>query len=610
MNDEQFLKAVDLHKSGKLDQAKKLYEQVLRSDQKNFQIHLLLGILNIQDKNYKQGIIHLSNAEKIDEKDITLLMNLAIAFQNLNNFSKAVSYIKKVLRLDPSNSDAFNNLGNIYKDAMQEDKAVEAFDSAIKLNPNNNIFKLNKANALIKFRKYNHALSQLNSIKHDKEIFSEINKSLITIFVNLNEYEKTIIVCRKFLSQDNVNNTDREEITNRLISTLLKVNELKEIPNLIEKLTDKFSKDFYRSLYFLKKKSFDDCKKILIDLSKNYPDKHQVYHNLGELYLENLDLINATKYFTKSIKINSEYFQSKVSLGLTQLAQNNYSDGIENFLSYQDSNEISYKYPPVGKKWNGENIATPTCIYLDQGVGDAIFYSQFIDKLEQFRNKFYFVCDSRLKNIFCRSFDNNKHTFITRDELRSLNIEFEFFHYSPFLLKLFANQIHNFKFKKYLVPKKLKIRKAIKNNLIAGISWNSKNPIFGNEKSIHLERLINKLRKKYTTFINLQYGNFDFEIEQLEKNYDIKFLKHKNDNFHDLEELLCLIQSCDEVFTIDNTTVHLSGAMGIKTNLLLPYNHAKNCWYWIAHKGNQSLWYPSVKIHWGPKNSPLENIKI
>lgn len=609
MNDEQFLKAVDLHKSGKLDQAKKLYEQVLRGDQKNFQIHLLLGILNIQDKNYKQAIIHLSNAEKIDEKDITLLMNLAIAFHKLNNFDRSINYINKVLQLNPSNSDALNNLGNIYKDANQLDKSIEAFDKAIKLNHKKNIFKLNKANALIKFRKYNHALSQLDLIQHDKELFSEVNKSLIKIFVDLKEYDKTIIVCRKFLSRDYISNSDREEITSRLISTLLTVNELTEIPNLLEKLTDEFSKKLYRALYLFKKKSFEESKNILSDLSKIYKQNNQIFHNLGEIYLSDLDYKNAIKCFKKSIEINPTFNQSKISLGLCQLALNNYIEGLKNFLSYQDTEEFLYKYPLIGEKWKGENEASPTCIYLDQGVGDAIFFANLISELENFNNDFYFVCDTRLKNIFSRSF-NPKYKFITIKELRSSKINFKFSNHGTFLFQLFEKQINSLKFEKYLVPTKLKINKPIKNNLVAGISWDSKNPTFGKDKSIKLVSLIKKLKNKYSMFINLQYGNFDLDLEQIEKKFNIKFIKHNNDNFNDLEGLMSLMQNCDEIFTIDNTTVHLSGAMGIKTNLLLPNNHSKNCWYWNAHLHNQSHWYPSVKIHWASKNSSLEDIKI
>ena len=609
MNDEHFLKAVDLHKSGKLDQAKKLYEQVLRSDQKNFQIHLLLGILNNQDKNYKQAIIHLSNAEKIDEKDITLLMNLATAFHKLNNFDRSINYINKVLRLNPSNSDALNNLGNIYKDANQLDKSIEAFDKAIKLNHKNNIFKLNKANALIKFRKYNLALSQLDLIQHDKELFSEVNKSYIKIFIDLKEYDKTIIVCRKFLSRDYISNSDREEITSRLISTLLTVNELTEIPNLLEKLTNEFSQKLYRALYLFKKKSFEESKNILLDLSKIYKQNNQIFHNLGEIYLSDLDYKNAIKCFKKSIEINPTFNQSKISLGLCQLALNNYIEGLKNFLSYQDTEEFLYKYPLIGEKWKGENEASPTCIYLDQGVGDAIFFANLISELENFNNDFYFVCDTRLKNIFSRSF-NPKYKFITIKELRSSKIKFKFSNHGTFLFQLFEKQINSLKFEKYLVPTKLKINKPIKNNLVAGISWDSKNPTFGKDKSIKLVSLIKKLKNKYSMFINLQYGNFDLDLEQIEKKFNIKFIKHNNDNFNDLEGLMNLMRNCDEIFTIDNTAVHLSGAMGIKTNLLLPNNHSKNCWFWNAHLHNQSHWYPSVKIHWASKNSSLEDIKI
>ena len=45
--------------------------------------------------------------------------------------------------------------------------------------------------------------------------------------------------------------------------------------------------------------------------------------------------------------------------------------------------------------------------------------------------------------------------------------------------------------------------------------------------------------------------------------------------------------------TVDNITVHLSGALGKETQLLLPYS----CdWRW-GRKRSRSYWYDSVRLH-------------
>jgi len=66
------------------------------------------------------------------------------------------------------------------------------------------------------------------------------------------------------------------------------------------------------------------------------------------------------------------------------------------------------------------------------------------------------------------------------------------------------------------------------------------------------------------------------------------------DNFNDLDGLAALIEACDVVVSVSNTTVHLAGALGKPTLVLLPFALGR-IWYWHQH-GERSLWYPSCRL--------------
>jgi ADP-heptose:LPS heptosyltransferase len=72
-----------------------------------------------------------------------------------------------------------------------------------------------------------------------------------------------------------------------------------------------------------------------------------------------------------------------------------------------------------------------------------------------------------------------------------------------------------------------------------------------------------------------------------------------------------LIEACDVVVTTSNTTVHLAGALGKDTLLLLPRGRSR-LWYW-GHDQIRSIWYPPVRIYAQEKigdwQSPLAGIK-
>ena len=65
------------------------------------------------------------------------------------------------------------------------------------------------------------------------------------------------------------------------------------------------------------------------------------------------------------------------------------------------------------------------------------------------------------------------------------------------------------------------------------------------------------------------------------------------DLFNDLDGLAALISACDIVISIDNATVHLAGALGIDTRVLLPLT-ADERW---GLNSVDSYWYDSVTLY-------------
>ena len=95
------------------------------------------------------------------------------------------------------------------------------------------------------------------------------------------------------------------------------------------------------------------------------------------------------------------------------------------------------------------------------------------------------------------------------------------------------------------------------------------------------------------SFLNLQYGNHENDINYIEKKLKRKILNNENvDNKYDLQGLSKKIMDCDVILTIDNSTVHLSGFMNKKCFLMLPFI---SDWRWQKNR-KDTPWYPSVKI--------------
>ena len=106
------------------------------------------------------------------------------------------------------------------------------------------------------------------------------------------------------------------------------------------------------------------------------------------------------------------------------------------------------------------------------------------------------------------------------------------------------------------------------------------------------------------TFVSLQYGDVAQEIADLRdrQGVDVKLIADM-DNMGDIDGFAALVDACDMILTIDNTTAHMAGALHKKTCVMLP--HVPD-WRWMLDR-EDSPWYPSLRLFrqttlgdWGP----------
>lgn len=83
--------------------AEKLYIQAATQDPDNPKIYSRLGVIYLQQKNYKDARDALLSALKYDDMVASRHYNLALAYQGLGNTKQAFLAVKQALSLDPSN---------------------------------------------------------------------------------------------------------------------------------------------------------------------------------------------------------------------------------------------------------------------------------------------------------------------------------------------------------------------------------------------------------------------------------------------------------------------------------------------------------------------------
>jgi ADP-heptose:LPS heptosyltransferase len=106
--------------------------------------------------------------------------------------------------------------------------------------------------------------------------------------------------------------------------------------------------------------------------------------------------------------------------------------------------------------------------------------------------------------------------------------------------------------------------------------------------------------------VNLQYGDVDAELEDLRQREDLEIMKVRGlDVFNDIEGLVALIDACDVVVTTSSITAHLTGALGKRGCVLVPFSEGR-IWYWHL-EDKWSFWYPSLRVFYQDRPNDWSN---
>jgi len=271
--------------------------------------------------------------------------------------------------------------------------------------------------------------------------------------------------------------------------------------------------------------------------------------------------------------------------------------------------------------WDGRQLGEQSLlIYAEQGVGDEILFSSCLPDVLSLTRECCVECDQRLVSLLARSFPLAK--VVARPAGRDLPAD-------PAALqcdrqiamgslpKLVRRSLAAFpRQRRFLVPD-LERAKAWRARLAAlgkglkvGISWRGgHSPAVRQRRSIGLDRWLPIISVPGTHFISLQYGDCAEELEQFRSVSEaVVHAWDEVDPLTDLEGFAAQIAALDLVISVDNSTVHMAGALGVPVWTLL---HFSPNWRWMRDR-DDSCWYSSVRLFRQPElgdwNSVIERV--
>lgn len=311
------------------------------------------------------------------------------------------------------------------------------------------------------------------------------------------------------------------------------------------------------------------------------PNNAQIMCGLAGCLINNGTPEESLEWAEKALAQDPTNQSARYYKGISLLELGQFDQG---FLHYEGRKGIPewngrpYTWPD----WKGEKVKT-LLIHGEQGIGDEILYLGWLPKIANKFDRLVIECTPRVVPIFERSFGatcypTEKAVLENEKSIDAVVAMGSLPHFAgglpPKGRYLIANQE-----KVQLYKSRLR---ALGPGPYIGLSWH------GGVVKTHAHYRTTQAQqwarfKDYGTPISIQYGPYGADAEAVG-------LPHWQDAIDDLDDLLALMAALDLVVTVNNTNVHMAGALDVPCWTLTP---SKPAWRY-GLKGSEIPWYGSV----------------
>jgi len=139
---------------------------------------------------------------------------------------------------------------------------------------------------------------------------------------------------------------------------------------------------------------------------------------------------------------------------------------------------------------------------------------------------------------------------------------------------------------------------------LIGLAWHTTSRKTGRDRSIDLSWLAPLFAALDIRWISLQYGDPDALENQAVAASAPILVDRSVDQLSNIDLFAAQIAAMDMVITIDNSTAHLAGALGVPVLVLLPFGRD---WRWLQAR-DDSPWYPTMRLFRQPQRGAWQSV--
>jgi tetratricopeptide (TPR) repeat protein len=535
-------RALQNFEAGQFSDIEPLCLRILAVDVRHADALYVLGMAALKTDRYTLSERMIRRAIAVNNNQPFYHSNLGNALQAQGKLDEAIACHQQALIIDPHHVEARFNLGNLYATQKKHDEAVACFKQALAEKPDYPDAWCNLGNALKALKKLDQAV---DSYRHAVAL----RPDLADLWCNLGDalHQQTKI--------------------------------------------DEAVACFERTLALK-------------------PDHAKACNCLGNAYFDQGKLAESIAHCTRAVVLKPDFYDAHMNVSLLQLLQGDYQAGWRNY-------EVRWKVYPKRSVdqplWQG--AAAPEgpssrqadirgrriLLHTEQGLGDAIQFLRYVPMVQAAGGTVILDVPPALRRI-ASLMPNLAALVCTGDPLPPFDCHCPLMS----LPQAFATTLETIPARvPYLtVPDDaLKTASALQwpaKGLRVGLVW-AGNPSHPKDRarSIPLPLLEPLFGIESAHMFSLQLGPAAAQLAAA-----MPQITDLAPAIHDMADTAALMANMDLVISVDTAPVHLAGALGKPTWLLIPYSPD---WRWLLDR-EDSPWYPTMRLFRQPAPGDWQSV--
>jgi len=309
-------RAINLHKFGRFEQARRIYQNILDQEPCEADALHLIGVVFHQLGHPRKAFDYISKAVKINGTDPVYYNSLGGVLKVLGKYKRAIHCYEKSISITPTYDEPHYNIGTVYHALGKTWDAIEKYRYAVEINPRFANAWNNLGAALNEIGKYSEAReSCLKALKLRPE-YPEALNNLGNSQKELGESEQAI------LSYQRANKLSGgcSEILGNLGNALCDAGRYDEALDSYNQAIaiDPSNGKAYNNLGTLLRyqRKLDDAAACFEKAIRLMPNDVEAYHNLGNVHYDRSNYKLAISCYQKALTFDSHSLKTSINMGI------------------------------------------------------------------------------------------------------------------------------------------------------------------------------------------------------------------------------------------------------------------------------------------------------